>query len=100
MIISKIHGIISFDQSPWLEKCIDYNSKKRAEADSDFKKDYDKGLSTSFFGKTMEDVRNRIRMEIKNTDEKKIYITNHDCNSMGYAKTIKIKILILLRKML
>ena len=38
MIISKVHGIVSFDQSPWLEKYIDYNSKKRAEADSDFKK--------------------------------------------------------------
>ena len=73
MIISKVHRIVSFDQSPWLQRYIDYNTKKRAEADSDFKKDYHKNLICSFFGKTMEDVRNRIKVEFaKNTDERKI----------------------------
>ena len=42
MIISKVHRIVSFDQTPWLEKYIDYNTKKRAQADSDFKKNYHK----------------------------------------------------------
>ena len=28
MIISKVHRIVSFDQTPWLEKYIDYNTKK------------------------------------------------------------------------
>ena len=73
MIISKVHRIVSFDQSPWLEKYIDYNTQKRAEADSDFIKDYHKNLICSFFGKTMEDVRNRIKVElVKNTNERKI----------------------------
>ena len=72
MIISKVHRIVSFDQSPRLQKYIDYKTKKRAEADSDFKKDYHKKLICSFFGKTMEDVRNRIKVEFaKNTDERK-----------------------------
>ena len=69
MIISKVHRIVSFDQSPWLAKYIDYNTQKRAEADSDFMKDYHKNLICSFFGKTMEDVRNRIKVEfVKNTN--------------------------------
>ena len=73
MIIKKVHRIVSFDQSPWLAKYIDYNTKKRAEAKSDFMKDYHKNLICSFFGKTMEDVRNRIKIEfVKNTDERKI----------------------------
>ena len=73
MIISKVHRIVSFDQSPWLQKYIDYNTQKRAEADSDFMKDYHKNLICSFFGKTTEDVRNRIKVEfVKNTDERKI----------------------------
>ena len=73
MIISKVQGMVSFDQSPWLEKYIDYNTKKREQADSDFKKDYHKNLNCSFFGKTMEDVRNRIKIEfVKNADERKI----------------------------
>ena len=73
MIIKKVHRIVSFDQSPWLQSYIDYNTQKRAQADSDFKKDYHKHLICSFFGKTMEDVRNRIKVEFaKNTDERKI----------------------------
>ena len=71
MIISKVHRIVSFDQTPWLGKYIEYKIKKRAQADSDFKKDYHKNLICSFFGKTMEDVRNRIKVDfVKNTDEK------------------------------
>ena len=73
MTLKKVHRIVSFDQSPWLSKYIDYNTQKRAQADSDFMKDYHKNLICSFFGKTMEDVRNRIRVEfVKNTDERKI----------------------------
>ena len=73
MIIKKVHRIVSFDQSPWLQAYIDYNTQKRAQADSDFIKDYHKNLICSFFGKTMEDVRNRIKVEFaKNTDVKKI----------------------------
>ena len=73
MIIKKVHRIVSFDQSPWLAKYIDYNTKRRAEADSDFTKDYHKNLICSFFGKTMEDVRNRIKVEfVENTNERKI----------------------------
>ena len=73
MIISRVHKIVSFDQSPWLKPYIDYNTEKRAQADSDFEKDYHKNLVCSFFGKTMEDVRNRIKVEfIHNSDERKI----------------------------
>ena len=73
MIISKVHRIVSFDQSPWLANYIDYNTQKRAQVDSNFMKDYHKNLICSFFGKTMEDVRNRIKVEsAKNTDERKI----------------------------
>ena len=70
MNFDKLHKIVSFDQSFWLKKYVEQNSKKRAEATNDFKKH--KGSSNSFFGETKEDVRNRIRVEsVKNTDEKK-----------------------------
>ena len=73
MSLKKVHRIVSFDQSPWLAKYIDYNTKKRAQADSDFIKDYHKNLICCFFGKTMEDVRNRINVAFfKNTVERKI----------------------------
>ena len=90
MIISKVHKVVSFDQSPWLEKYIDYNTKKRAQADSDFKKDYHKNLICSFFGKTMEDVRNRIKVEfVKNTDERKILRYQSRLDFDGIHKSYK-----------
>ena len=39
MIISKVQRIVSFHQSPWLANYIDYSTEKRAQVDSDFKKD-------------------------------------------------------------
>ena len=39
VIISKVHWIVSFDETPWFEKYIEYNTKKRAQADSDFIED-------------------------------------------------------------
>ena len=95
MIISKVHRIVSFDQSPWLEKYIDYNTKKRAQADSDFKKDYHKNLICSFFGKTMEDVRNRIKVEfVENTDERTILGYQSRLDFDGIHKVIRIMIVI------
>ena len=73
MIISKLRRIVSFDQSPSFEKYFDYNFKKRPQVDSTSKKEYQKWLSNSFFGKRMEDVLNRIKIEfVKNADEKTI----------------------------
>ena len=40
MVICKVHRIVPFDQSPWLAEYNDFNSKKRAEAESDFIKYY------------------------------------------------------------
>ena len=101
IIISKVHRIVSFDQTPWLEKYIEYNTKKRAQADSDFKTDYLKNLSCSFFGKTMEKVRNRIKVEfVKNTDETKflsyqsrldfdgIHKSYQDCDSYTFKSNV------------
>ena len=88
MIIRKVHRIVSFDQSPWLQKYIDYNTEKRAQADTDFKKDHHKKLICSFFGKTMEDVRNRIRVDfVKNTDERKILRYQSRLNFDGIHKS-------------
>ena len=40
MIVDKVYEIISFKQSKWLEKYIDFNTKKRALSKNDFEKEF------------------------------------------------------------
>ena len=64
MIIDKVHNIRSFKQSKWLEKYISFNTQKRNKAKNDFEKDFHKFLNNAFYGKTMENVRNRFKKNL------------------------------------
>ena len=73
MIVDKVHEIISFRQSRWLEKYINFNTQKRNQAVNDFEKDFYKLLNNAFYGKTMENVRNRLKtIFVKKDDDREI----------------------------
>ena len=73
MIVDKALSVNSFKQSKWLEKYISFNTQKRNKAKNDFEKDFYKLLYKAFYAKTMEIVRNRIKVEfIKKDDFDKI----------------------------
>ena len=73
MIVEKVHSVISFKQSKLLEKHRSFNTPKRNDAKNDFEKDFYKLLNNAFYGKTMENTRNRINVEcIKKDDTHKI----------------------------
>ena len=69
MEVVKIHNIISFKQSRWLEKYISFNTQKRNKAKNDFEKDFFKLLNNAFYGKTMENVRNRLKIKFIKKDD-------------------------------
>ena len=75
MIVEKIQEIISFKQSRWLERYISFNTQKRNKAKNDFGKDFFKLLVNAAFGKVLENVRNRLRLELIRKDNIKKIIT-------------------------
>ena len=51
MMVDKVHNIISFKQSKWLENYISFNTRRRNRANNDFEKDFYKLLNNAFYGK-------------------------------------------------
>ena len=62
--VTKVHRTISFEEDDWLKKYISFNTNQRSLAKTVFEKDFWKLLNNAFFGKTMENVRNRIELKL------------------------------------
>lgn len=60
----KIHRGMSFEEEPWL-KYIELNTKLRANAKNDFKKDFFLLINNSLSRKTMENIRYRVEKALK-----------------------------------
>ena len=69
MIVDKVHEITSFKQSKRLEKYINFNTQKRNQAVSDLEKDFYKLHNNAFYGRTIENVRNRLKIIFVQKDD-------------------------------
>jgi hypothetical protein len=62
--LSKTHRVLRFKQARWLKAYIDFNTVQRTAAQNDFEKDFFKLMNNSMFGKTMENLRNRRKVDL------------------------------------
>ena len=71
MRIKKIHRVIRFEQPCWTKPCIDLNIEERKEAvrkDDNVGKDLFNLFNDAVFGKTMENLRKRIKKDCIEAD--------------------------------
>ena len=69
MRLKKIHRILAFDQSPWMEPYIRMNTELRKKATNDFEKDLFKLFNNAVFGKTCENMRKRVDVKLVRSHE-------------------------------
>ena len=69
LILKKVHRILGFKQSDWMKPYIDFNTQKRKEATNEADKNLFKLLNNAVYGKTMENMREIIKIRIT-TNEK------------------------------
>jgi len=74
--VTKIHRIVSFKQSPWLRPWIELCNKRRREANSDFESNLAKLQANATFGKTMENIKNRVNVRLIDDPDRLIKATS------------------------
>lgn len=67
--VTYIHRIISFKEEPWLSRYIDFNTTQRTKATSAFEKDLWKLMNNAFYGKTLENIRDRKQVKLTSSAE-------------------------------
>ena len=70
MKLKRVKRALEFEQECWMEPYIRMNTEFRKQGKNDFEKNFYKLMNNSVFGKTMENLRNRVDIRIVRSNEK------------------------------
>ena len=74
--LERVNRVLQYTQSNFLKQYIMLNTSLRTKAKNDFEKDFYKLMNNSVYGKTMENVRNRINFRLISTEEEALRVKN------------------------
>ncbi|XP_072051648.1 uncharacterized protein [Amphiura filiformis] len=66
--LTKVHSGIKYREEAFMKSYIDKNTSLRTKAESEFEKDFFKLMNNSVFGKTIENIRNRVDISLVNSE--------------------------------
>ena len=69
LILKKVHRILEFKQNGSMKTYIGFNTQKKKEATNEADKNLFKLLNNAVYGKTMENIRKRIKIRITSNDK-------------------------------
>ena len=84
--VIKVHRAIKFGQGSIFKSYVDTNTELRAKATNDLDKIFYKLLNNSLYGKTVENLKNRMNLRLCSTSSKMIVYTSKP----SFRRTIKI----------
>ena len=64
LIVTKIHRRIKFEEKEWLRPYIELNTNLRAKVRNNFERELFKLMNNSVFGKTTQNIRNRVNIKL------------------------------------
>jgi len=74
--LTKVNRVLEYHQDNFMKSYIMKNTNERINAKNDFEKDFYKLMNNSVYGKTMENVRNRINFRLISSEESALAIRN------------------------
>lgn len=72
----KVNKVLEYTQKDFMKSYIMLNTELRQKAKNDFEKDFFKLMNNSVYGKTMENVRNRIDFRLINNEDQALRVKN------------------------
>ena len=73
LVVTKVHRVLTFKQSPWLKTCIDFNTRQCSLAGNCFLDDFFKLMNNGVFGRTQKNLWDRVSVERKRVAKPNFY---------------------------